>query len=81
MREQKSKINKHLFCQLVPTTKPSPKGLGFVVGGAIPSSNRAFLRPLGRKKTDSHSPLGDRRAACVARHSPGGERANICATR
>ena len=24
----------------------------------------------------SHSPLGDRRAACAARHSPGGERAN-----
>ena len=33
-----------------------------------------FLAPRGRKKSGSHTPPEDRRAACAARHSPGAGR-------
>ena len=42
------------------------------IRGISPGESSRRLASLG-----SHSPLGDRRAACAARHSPGEERANI----
>ena len=41
------------------------------IRGISPGESSRRLASLG-----SHLPLGDRRAACAARHSPGGERAN-----